>query len=323
MKGDSAAKARRFRQMHLGPEILVIANAWDAGSARVFEAAGIRAVGTGSAGVAFSHGFVDDERIPRDVMLRAIADIPWDFPQGHAATIQGILRGLPAVEDSAGCAMSAPTLIVPRVFSFELCDFLMQFYEEQGGKESGFQFDIDGKTTTLTDARLKRRRDVPVQAPEVRELVRQHVVRRLLPQIERYFQFQATRMDRYIVACYDSESGGHFFRHRDNINAGAEHRRFALSINLNGDFDGCDLMFPEFGRKVYRPPVGGALVFSCAALHQVMPVTRGRRYAFLAFLYAEEDARKREANNARLHAGEVRYQSGDDRLFPEAETQAA
>ena len=73
--GDSAAKARLFRQMHLGPEILVIANAWDAGSARVFEAAGIRAIGTGSAGVAFSHGHADDERIPRDVMLRAIAEM--------------------------------------------------------------------------------------------------------------------------------------------------------------------------------------------------------------------------------------------------------
>jgi 2-methylisocitrate lyase-like PEP mutase family enzyme len=70
-----AARARRFRDMHLGPEILVIANAWDAASARVFEAAGIRAIGTGSAGVAFSHGFPDDERIPRDVMLRAIAEM--------------------------------------------------------------------------------------------------------------------------------------------------------------------------------------------------------------------------------------------------------
>ena len=73
--GASIDKARRFRQMHDGPEILVIANAWDAGSARVFEDAGIRAIGTGSAGVAFSHGFVDDERIPRDVMLRAIAEM--------------------------------------------------------------------------------------------------------------------------------------------------------------------------------------------------------------------------------------------------------
>lgn len=71
----SADKARRLRAMHLGPKILVIANAWDAGSARVFEAEGIRAIGSGSAGVAFSHGYPDDERIPRDVMLRAIAEM--------------------------------------------------------------------------------------------------------------------------------------------------------------------------------------------------------------------------------------------------------
>ena len=81
-------------------------------------------------------------------------------------------------------------------------------------------------------------------------------------------------------------------------------------------------MFPEFGRKLYRPPVGGALLFSCAALHQVTPVTKGRRYAFLAFLYGEEDAKKREANNARLHMGETLYTGTQDRLFPE-EAQAA
>jgi predicted 2-oxoglutarate/Fe(II)-dependent dioxygenase YbiX/peroxiredoxin len=253
-----------------------------------------------------------------DPMLRVIADIPWDFPQGHAATVRGILRTLPAVDDSAGVPLLAPALIVPRVFGFDLCDFLIQFYEQQGGKESGFQFDIGGKTTTLSDARLKRRSDVPLVAPEVRELVRSHVVRRLVPEIERYFQFQATRMDRYIVACYDSEVGGHFHRHRDNVNAGAQHRRFAVSINLNKDFEGCDLMFPEFGRKAYRPPEGGALVFSCGALHQVMPVTRGRRYAFLAFLYGEEDVKKREANNSRLHAGEMQYSGMQDRLFPES-----
>lgn len=93
---------------------------------------------------------------------------------------------------------------------------------------------------------------------------------------------------------------------------------FAVSININGNFEGCDLMFPEFGRKTYRPPEGGALVFSCGVLHQVTPVTKDRRYAFLAFLYGEEDAKKREANNARLRAGEQQYIAGRDRLFPEA-----
>jgi predicted 2-oxoglutarate/Fe(II)-dependent dioxygenase YbiX/peroxiredoxin len=252
-----------------------------------------------------------------DPMLRAVADIAWDFAPGHAEAVRSVLRNLPAVEDAAGVPMSAPALIVPRVFSFELCDFLMQFYEQQGGEDSGFQFDIGGKTTTLSDWRLKRRNDLIVAAPEVRDLIRQQIVRRLLPEIEQFFQFKATRMDRYIVARYDSEVGGHFHRHRDNVNAGAQHRRFAVSINLNGDFEGCDLMFPEFGRKAYRPPDGGALVFSCGALHQVTPITRGKRYAFLAFLYGEEDAKKREANNARLHTTEMQYDGTQDWLFPE------
>jgi 2-methylisocitrate lyase-like PEP mutase family enzyme len=103
---DTAAKAALFQRLHLGPEILVIANAWDAASARVFEQAGIRAVGTGSAGVAFSHGYRDDEFIPRDVMLRAIGemvravDVPvtadilsglGDTPEAVAATIREVI----------------------------------------------------------------------------------------------------------------------------------------------------------------------------------------------------------------------------------------
>jgi len=252
-----------------------------------------------------------------DPMLRAVADVPWDEPAGHAQTVRRVLERLPPVDESAGTPMSAPVLIVPRVFDFPLCDFLMRFYQEVGGKDSGFMLDVAGKTTTVLDYRLKRRADVPVAMPEVRDLVRGQIVRRLLPAIERYFQFQATRMDRYIVACYDSADGGHFHRHRDNVNAGAEHRRFAVSINLNGDFDGCDLTFPEFGRKTYRPPTGGAIVFSCGALHQVTPVTRGRRYAFLAFLYGEADAARRAANNQRMHESEALYSGERDFLFPE------
>jgi predicted 2-oxoglutarate/Fe(II)-dependent dioxygenase YbiX/peroxiredoxin len=253
-----------------------------------------------------------------DPMLRAVADIAWDIPQGHADMVRNVLQGLPRVDDSAGVPMFAPALMVPRVFSFGICDFLMQFYETQGAVDSGFQFDVDGKTVTLSDWRLKRRSDVAVGVPEVRELIRDHIVRRLVGPIERYFQFKVTRMDRYVVACYDSAVAAHFHRHRDNINAGAQHRRFALSINLNKDFEGGDLAFPEFGTKAYRPSEGGALVFSCGALHQVTPVTKGKRYAFLAFMYGEEDAVRREGNNAKLHAGELQYDlSGRDRLFPE------
>jgi hypothetical protein len=250
-------------------------------------------------------------------MLRAIANIPWDYAAGHAQAVRETLRGLPSVDDSAGVPLTAPVLIVPRVLDYSLCEFLIKLYDNVGGEDSGFMLDVAGKTLTTVDHRLKRRGDLTVALPEVREAIRGQIVRRLLPAVERYFQFEATRMDRYIVACYDSAVGAHFYRHRDNVNTGARHRRFAVSINLNRDFEGGDLIFAEFGRKKYRTPYGGAVVFSCGALHEVMPVTRGRRYAFLAFLYNEADAALREANNAGLHQGEMRYSEGRDRLLPD------
>jgi peroxiredoxin/predicted 2-oxoglutarate/Fe(II)-dependent dioxygenase YbiX len=265
-----------------------------------------------------AYGAADSPRtVVLDPMLRAIANIPWDYPAGHALSLRDLLKSLPAIDDSAGVALTAPVLIVPRVFDHALCDFMMALYDRVGGEDSGFMLDVGGKTATVRDHRLKRRSDLVVALPELREAIRAQIVRRLVPAVDCFFQFKATRMDRYIVACYDSALGGHFHRHRDNINAGAQHRRFAVSINLNRDFDGCDLMFPEFGRKTYRAPTAGALVFSCGALHQVTPVTRGKRYAFLAFLYGEADAARREANNARLHENETLYSGLRDHLYPD------
>jgi peroxiredoxin len=252
-----------------------------------------------------------------DPMQRAIADIAWDHPSGHATLLRQVLRELPPVAESAGVPLWAPALIVPRVIDFAVCDLLVKLYDIMGGEESGFMLDRDGKTASVIDHGLKRRRDLPIVDPELRQTLRRQIVRRLVPPVDRFFRSQVTRMDRYLVCCYDSGVGGYFFRHRDNINAGAEHRRFAVSINLSNDYDGCDLVFPEFGPRRYRPPVGGAIVFSCGMLHEVTPITRGRRHAFVPFLYGEDDAALREANNARLHDGEERYVPGADRLFPE------
>jgi 2-methylisocitrate lyase-like PEP mutase family enzyme len=68
-------KAEFFRTLHRGPEILVLPNAWDCSSARVFELAGFPAIATTSAGIAFSLGYSDGERIPQDLMLAAVRRI--------------------------------------------------------------------------------------------------------------------------------------------------------------------------------------------------------------------------------------------------------
>jgi 2-methylisocitrate lyase-like PEP mutase family enzyme len=66
------AKAEAFRQMHDRSRILLLPNAWDAASARIFEAAGFRAVATTSAGVAYTAGYPDGEAIPRDDMVTIV-----------------------------------------------------------------------------------------------------------------------------------------------------------------------------------------------------------------------------------------------------------
>jgi peroxiredoxin len=262
-----------------------------------------------------TYGAVGSPRtIVLDPMLRAIANIVAD--EAQAPLLGKLIPTLPDVDGSAGVPLTAPALIVPRVFEFPFCELLVKFYEEMGGHDSGFLLDRGGKTSTVIDHRYKRRQDLVIVEPRLREAIRERIVRRLVGEIERFFQFKATRMDRYMVSCYDSATGGHFSRHRDNINAGARHRRFAASINLNGDYEGCDLIFPEFGRRTYKAPVGGAIVFSCGALHQVTPVSRGKRYAFVPFFYGEEDAVTRTANNAQLSEGEVHYTGERDRLFP-------
>jgi len=72
---SKADKALRFRERHLGPGVLVLPNAWDVASARIFEEAGFPAVATTSAGIAFSLGYPDGERIPRGEMFARIARI--------------------------------------------------------------------------------------------------------------------------------------------------------------------------------------------------------------------------------------------------------
>ena len=265
-----------------------------------------------------AYGALDGPRLViLDPLLRAMRVFTIDASTS-SAEICTVLQTLPSIDDSAGVPLTAPALIIPRVFEPEFCAYLIDLYQKNGGTESGFMLDKDGKTMTVVNHKLKQRRDLSVEDMETRRLIRERIVNRVVPVMERFFSYRPTRMDRYLVSCYDAETGGHFARHRDNVNAGAQHRRFAASFNLNRDYDGCDLIFPEFGRRLYRAPEGGAIVFSTGALHQVTPITRGKRYAFVPFFYGEEENLMRKANNARLHEGEGQYVGDRDLLFPAA-----
>ncbi len=229
-----------------------------------------------------------------DANLRVIAVLPIDDPAAHARELTDLVAGLPAIGGSDGFA---PVLVLPRVFEPQFCRELIDLYEREGGEDSGFMRDEDGRTVGLIDHSHKRRRDHFIVDDKVRAAIRARVVRRLVPEIAKAFQFRATLLERYLIACYDAGEGGFFRPHRDNTTRGTAHRRFAVTINLNAeDYQGGELRFPEFGRRTYRAETGGAIVFSCSLLHEATEIKSGRRYCVLPFLYDNAAAELRRRN---------------------------
>ncbi|WP_108660130.1 2OG-Fe(II) oxygenase [Acuticoccus kandeliae] len=231
-----------------------------------------------------------------DPTMRVIANIPFQNDGRDIQQVTAVLDGLPPVDRFAGIELQAPILYLPRVFEPELCQQLIGLYEASGGEESGFMREVDGRTVAVTDASFKRRKDFNLEDSALKGTLQDRFIRRVVPEILKVHQFRVTRMERYIVSCYAAEDGGHFSAHRDNTTKGTAHRRFAVSVNLNDDFDGGEVSFPEYGSRGYKAPPGGAVVFSCSLLHKVSRVTRGRRFAFLPFLYDDAAARIREQN---------------------------
>jgi 2-methylisocitrate lyase-like PEP mutase family enzyme len=92
---DWQEKARHLRQLHAGPDVLILLNPWDRFSARLFASLpGCRALASTSAGIAAALGYPDGQCAPLDILLAVIrqivaaVDLPVtvDFEAGYADT---------------------------------------------------------------------------------------------------------------------------------------------------------------------------------------------------------------------------------------------
>ena len=215
-----------------------------------------------------------------DASGRVGALLPAPTPAGVAALATCFYTAsTPAVAQAR-----APVLLLERVIEPDLCQVLVEYWQ-RGDKRANEVATTDGN---VTNADVKRRLDVPLVDPRLLLQVRDRLVRRVMPAIEQAFQTRIMVIEAPLIGCYDAGCGGWFRRHRDNSSPANAHRQFAVSINLNGDdaYEGGELRFPEFGRDLYRPVSGGALVFSASLVHEVVPVTRGRRIGVFTFLSA-------------------------------------
>ena len=185
----------------------------------------------------------------------------------------------------------APVLTVPNVLSPSDCRALIARWHEEGHQAGTVISLVNGQMVERADDTVKKRRDHLLSDPAVRKPLMAMVARRLGPEVHKAFHFGSFHFDRVLIACYDADRGDHFRPHRDNTTPKTAGRRFALTLNLNSDeYEGGELMFPEYGDYRYKPPTGAAVVFACSLLHEALPVTRGQRYALLSFLLDHTDA---------------------------------
>jgi predicted 2-oxoglutarate/Fe(II)-dependent dioxygenase YbiX len=223
-----------------------------------------------------------------DRMLRIVDVAPLD-------EYERVLRRLDRPAPPDECP-PAPILTLADILEPGFCRHLVDGFERGDGRESGFMQDVEGRSVEHFDDRWKRRRDLLLTDPGLIRAIRARIGRRIVPEIRKAFQMAVTRTERDLIARYDAETGGHFGPHRDDTGISVAHRRFAVSINLNADFDGGEISFPEYSPQTFKAAPGTAVVFSGSILHQVSRVTRGRRYVFLTFLFDEDGERLRQAN---------------------------
>jgi 2-methylisocitrate lyase-like PEP mutase family enzyme len=129
MTQASTEQSQSFRRLHAGPDILILANAWDAGSARLIESLGAKAIATSSAAVAWSLGYPDGNALPVPLVAATIASITRavrlpvsaDIEAGYAPTAAGAGEAAAHVIDAGAVGINiedgseAPELLCAKI----------------------------------------------------------------------------------------------------------------------------------------------------------------------------------------------------------------
>lgn len=175
-----------------------------------------------------------------------------------------------------------PIIIIPNVISEDLTKELIDFY-----KNGNKKLELKGSKNrchVYTDSKLTKQLDDKLS-------------KSLFPEIKKIFNVDVTYRENYKICGYDAEDKGKFHAHRDSVYPYG-HRRFAMSLILNDDYEGGGITFPEYNNIAYKPSPSSAVIFPTPLYHQVLEVTKGSRYVIISFLFGDSEAKYKKIFNA-------------------------
>lgn len=103
-----------FHGLHAGPDLLILPNAWDAGSARLVETLGAKAIATSSAAVCWAHGYADGHHLPVDFLVTSVREITrvvsipvsCDFEGGYSDDLPTVAENIAKVIDAGAVGIN-------------------------------------------------------------------------------------------------------------------------------------------------------------------------------------------------------------------------
>ena len=199
-----------------------------------------------------------------------------------------ILQRIPAESELPLSSAPPPVLLVPNVISSDLAERLIRFLDENNQDAFKDSSDIKSRSHIHPGKDLERELD-------------DKLTKSLLPEIEKVFYSEISHRETYKVCCYDASENGNFYQHRDTIDPHL-HRRYALTLALNDDFEGGGISFPEYTDELMDIPKNWAVVFPGSLFHRVNTIGIGRRYVLVSFFFTEAEAALKE-NSARYRFG--------------------
>jgi hypothetical protein len=146
---------------------------------------------------------------------------------------------------------------------------------------------FDRRTAHVDDAAHKSRMHVQADARLI-ETLDKKLCRSVFPEVEKVFYQQITYRETWKVCRYWAETEGKFAAHRDTIPP-YSHRRFAMSLALDDQYEGGGIVFPEYSEVPVALPKYTAVVFPGTLYHEIKPVTRGVRSVIISFLFTDKE----------------------------------
>lgn len=226
------------------------------------------------------HLFVDEQSAKYKIFLcdRNLKVIQ----QESGDQLDELIKKLPKIDKINNNLINPPILIVPDVVSKSLAEKLINYLENH--TKNAYQDNRDNKS-----------RNHIIPSKELIYTLDNKLSKSLLPEISKVFYCDLTHRETYKIASYDGKKSGRFLKHRDTI-APFLHRRYALSLLLNDDYEGGGLCFPEYSNQIITAPKYSAIIFPGSLYHEVKSIHSGKRYALISFLFTDEEAYLKEGS---------------------------